>query len=276
MILRRISDAIREQNWFMVGIDFIIVLFGIWGALLVTEWADTQQKQANLLRAEQDINNEIAWTYFIAHERLSLVTCRQARYRDLLTLLRDPDEDWPGTPGPYGDGMQTSYRVAPPVLRSPSRSWYTQAWDAAFANGTLDIMDAGKRLTFLNHFEQTKEMERLQIDVSLFESRFQALAYPMKISASDKLRYYELLSELDMMSAAMELESKQIIDRIETNNLLANYDFTDQIDLSLTDQNDLSFGDWVKERNTRRKEVYGECTKPVDLAVLKATDGGTP
>ena len=145
MLLRRITKHVKDQNWFAVGLDFFIVVTGIWVALMVGQWADERQQRSNLARAEDNINNEIASTYYVAYERLSIAPCRKARYEALAELLRMSDPQWPGSPGPYGDGELTKYRVFPPALRSSVRSWGSLAWDTALSKGTLDIMDPERR-----------------------------------------------------------------------------------------------------------------------------------
>lgn len=42
MILRRITEHCKEQNWFAVGVDFLIVVIGILLAFQITEWADVR------------------------------------------------------------------------------------------------------------------------------------------------------------------------------------------------------------------------------------------
>lgn len=42
MISRRIIEHVKAQNWFAVGIDFVIVVVGILLAFQITEWADAR------------------------------------------------------------------------------------------------------------------------------------------------------------------------------------------------------------------------------------------
>ncbi|GAC27314.1 hypothetical protein [Brumicola pallidula] len=44
MILRRLSKHIKEQNWFAVVLDFLIVVLGVFMALQVQEWAAHRAK----------------------------------------------------------------------------------------------------------------------------------------------------------------------------------------------------------------------------------------
>ena len=46
MILRRITEHFKEQNWFAVGIDFLIVVIGILLAFQITEWAGVRSDRA--------------------------------------------------------------------------------------------------------------------------------------------------------------------------------------------------------------------------------------
>ena len=49
MLLRRITQHVKDQNWFAVALDFIIVVAGILIAFQITEWNETRadrQKEA--------------------------------------------------------------------------------------------------------------------------------------------------------------------------------------------------------------------------------------
>jgi hypothetical protein len=43
MILRRLTIHVKEQNWFAVALDFVIVIFGILIAFQITNWREAQQ-----------------------------------------------------------------------------------------------------------------------------------------------------------------------------------------------------------------------------------------
>lgn len=53
MILARLSRAIREQNWFAVTIEFVVVVCGVVIGFAVTGWAESQAEAA---RAELYLN----------------------------------------------------------------------------------------------------------------------------------------------------------------------------------------------------------------------------
>jgi hypothetical protein len=44
LLLRRVIDHVREQNWTAIGIDFVIVVVGVFIGLQVQQWADAQRQ----------------------------------------------------------------------------------------------------------------------------------------------------------------------------------------------------------------------------------------
>ena len=48
MLLRRFMQHIGRQNWFAVFLDLFIVVFGVWLAFQISEWADGRNRRAEL------------------------------------------------------------------------------------------------------------------------------------------------------------------------------------------------------------------------------------
>jgi len=63
MILRRITEHVRTQNWFAVFLDFLIVVVGVFIGLQVANWNEARQERSDaeaiLLRLETDLQTEI-------------------------------------------------------------------------------------------------------------------------------------------------------------------------------------------------------------------------
>lgn len=61
MILRRITQHVKEQNWFAVGVDFLIVVLGILIAFQITNWNErqvsTRQAERLLATLETDLQD---------------------------------------------------------------------------------------------------------------------------------------------------------------------------------------------------------------------------
>ena len=61
MILARISKAVREQNWFAVALEFVIVVAGVVIGFQATQWANSraaaERQETALLRLHDEVEN---------------------------------------------------------------------------------------------------------------------------------------------------------------------------------------------------------------------------
>ncbi|MEM8984104.1 MAG: hypothetical protein AAGC71_13820 [Pseudomonadota bacterium] len=59
MLLRRITKHVKDQNWFAVGIDFVIVVIGVFIGIQVANWNDARTNKADLLNSLQRLDKEV-------------------------------------------------------------------------------------------------------------------------------------------------------------------------------------------------------------------------
>lgn len=59
MIIRRIADAIRAQNWFTVVIEIMIVVIGIFLGMQVTEWNEDREARARTKLVIQAVREDL-------------------------------------------------------------------------------------------------------------------------------------------------------------------------------------------------------------------------
>ena len=78
---------------------------------------------------------------------------------------------------------------------------------------------------------------------------------------SDRLRYFEVLSEIDEKGFALELISGQIADSIEDLNIPVSEDYKAGVVENLPA--------YIENR----QEFYGDCAKVPDVYYLRADDG---
>ena len=85
MILRRVIDHVRTQNWTAVGIDFLIVVVGVFIGIQVSNWNAARQ-----MRAEEAVLVErIAFDFErIAEDSERSLAYHQGMADDLATLVR--------------------------------------------------------------------------------------------------------------------------------------------------------------------------------------------
>jgi len=258
MILRRITLHVKDQNWFAVGLDFVIVLAGILIAFQITNWSEEQSERAELARAEIALQSELARNYFNAAERISLTDCRAAQLGELADRLLAPGEAWEGMARHDSDVVLP--RAIDSVLRSPSRIWGSRIWQSGLARGTFNQMEAERREALDLLFQQTKHAQALQNDIQSLQARLKILSRTTELSRTDRVRYFDIISEIDEYSGFLELISGQIVDNME------------QIGVRLDEAKKSEMREFLAERNVVRKDVYGACTKLITLPFLAETE----
>lgn len=255
MILRRITQHVKDQNWTAIAIDFVIVVIGVGVALMGQQWLADRQQARDLERAETLIRTDLFINYIWAKERLSIQPCRTEAYKALGERLLEQGDRWTGMPRARTDDNITN--VLPTVLRSPSRPWGSTTLNAELTRGTLNGMDDDRRDRLIRLFEQTKKAEGVQDGIQILQARLKVLANDIPISPEDRLRYYDVLAELDDRSAMLEIMSGQNIAAIE--ELGIHFPEDRRLD---------ALGDaaWLTEQG---KEIYGDCYLPVTFDVLE-------
>ena len=257
MLLRRITKHVQDQNWFAVGLDFTIVVVGILIAFQITNWSEAQSERAELTRAESALQSDLAQNYFNAAERLSLTDCRTTQLRDLADRLLASGELWEGS-ARFDIDASTS-RAIDRVLRSPSRIWGSRIWEAGLARGTFDQMDADHRESLDQLFQQTDHVDVLQREIHILQARLKVLSRTIELTRADRLRYFDIISEIDERSYLLEIIAGQIVDRIQ------------QIGVTVDEATQSKIRAYLAERNSSRIEIYGLCAKPLTFPFLEDT-----
>ena len=255
MLFRRIKAHIEKENWFAVFIDFLIVVVGILIAFQITNWNERREADVNLERAEAAIQAEVYLNYINLKERVALTQCRKESLRDLGQRLLEPGDDWERV---YRDAEDTPEGPAfRSVLQSPNRPWKTSVWDAELARGSLNNMEQDKWIALDAVYGVIKYVEVLQEKIHTSQNQLVALAHTTQLSQTDRLRYFDVVSELDQNSYWMEFTAGQAIEAIE------NHAF------SFNENADLFSADALKQRNDRALVRYGTCYSPVILPSLE-------
>ena len=60
MLLRRIIEHVKTENWFAIGIDFVIVVIGVFIGIQVANWNETRNDKAGLAAALERVDNEVS------------------------------------------------------------------------------------------------------------------------------------------------------------------------------------------------------------------------
>ena len=259
MLLRRITTHVRAQNWFAVGLDFIIVVLGVAIAMMAQEWLSDRQRQEDMRLAEAAIERDLLVNYFHAKERAALSACRIEAIQNVSEKLLEPTPKWTGLPRPEENDPNLN-QAMPALLRSPSRGWGSRSWQAELARGTFNDMENDRRSSIDQIFEQSRRAEALQTGIWDLQGRLKTLALSTTIDPSDRLRYLDMLGELDVKSAVLEHMAGQMIVSIEAvdlnhESIVASFDTTDLVAF-----------------NAAAQGIYGDCYAPIEFPGLGTRD----
>ena len=254
MILRRLSKHVKDQNWFAVGLDFVIVVVGVGVALMGQQWLSDRQQRADMQVAEAALQVDLYYNYSHAQERLAVAGCRGEAYRAIAAQLLETGETW--IPMPRIEETASAGKVLPELLRSPQRNWGSRNWDAGLARGTFTRMDDERRNPLDNIYKWTEYAEAIQFEIYTLQSRMKKLAVTTTISADDRSRYYDILGELDEKSGELEGISGQIIERIAGVGIDLPDAFVSEV---LED---------LPSRNASNAAIYGDCFVPLAFPLL--------
>ena len=254
MILRHITQHVKEQNWFAVLVDFLIVVVGILMAFQITNWSEQRTATAQLEQAESGLQQDLLANYFNAKERTTFSQCRKAQVSKLSRKLLESGDEWQNMALKDDD---TSHRAMPTALRSASRNWGSREWDAELNRGTLSVMDNQRRKRLERLFLQTKDASVLQEHILTLQARVNVLGQNLTLSRSKRLHYLELLAEIDEKSVSLERVSAQIAETIEAIGVL--------IEESAKGE----FQELVARTNKGRLAIYGDCVKPITIPYIQ-------
>lgn len=72
MLLRRVMEHVNAQNWFAVGIDFVIVVVGVVIGIEVANWNDVRNNKAGLAASLERLDKEVSQNIDIIQEVLTI------------------------------------------------------------------------------------------------------------------------------------------------------------------------------------------------------------
>lgn len=129
MLLRRITKHVRDQNWFAVGIDFVIVVIGVFIGIQVANWndarSDRQLGQEYTQRLIVELEQDLAATRSLKHYYAQVLESVEEADR----LLAEPDSDNKAL-------VIAAYRASEYNDNPPN----TATWDEIVSSGHLKLL----------------------------------------------------------------------------------------------------------------------------------------
>ncbi|MEQ9562647.1 MAG: DUF6090 family protein, partial [Woeseiaceae bacterium] len=157
MILRRLADAVRQQNWFTVVLEISIVVAGIFIGLQVDDWNNTrkdrQDEQHYLNRLHDEILNAEKLSARLLDRRIE----RQVSLVDLLdTVLVDVEQSSLTDSQCYAIGSLHYFNIVVSGL---------SAAEELTASGRMDILQDKELRAALGALKQAQEATNTYIRI---------------------------------------------------------------------------------------------------------------
>lgn len=251
MLLRKLSESIRTQDWFAVIIEVLVVVVGIFLALQVDAWNEARQdrllEQRYLQRLDAELANDIEAMEF----GLELAWDRHDMGRMLLAALEDPSiarDD----PSRFVTAIETAgWTFLPPIN------------DATFEeikfSGNLSIIRNEELRQSLSAYYKLIERNE-QWDYMREANQIAYTETSVGILTAEQLRKIDVLSGREDIENQVEdpeftaAEAEDVLERMR-----ARPDFVAQISRGSSKADEI-FGlrSWIREAKTLREQIAQE------------------
>lgn len=129
MILRSVMRHVRDQNWFAVFLDFLIVVVGVFLGIQVANWNDTRREKAlertHLENLRQDFSISMRLLRVREQELISII--------EAMRSLLDADPVDP----PPADELNELFRS---IQAMPTFNWASRTYDNLIGAGELRLI----------------------------------------------------------------------------------------------------------------------------------------
>ncbi len=149
MILARISRAVREQNWFAVTIEFLIVVLGVVIGFQIQSWNETRHGQMRVAQALERLQQETEQNIVGLRVRNETNEARLAE-QALMVRVAMSGELAPEDAETFERAVaQLMYFSAPPIQEGSYR--------ALEQSGDLTLIDNQELISALNYYQGAVE-----------------------------------------------------------------------------------------------------------------------
>jgi hypothetical protein len=166
LLLRRLAEHLRSQNWFAVGLDLLVVVVGIFLAFQVERWYADQRARADA----QDRIDALVEDFVNNRQELEFQVERRQAALDAASALLKLDEENP-TEADY----ETFYQLLARASRVSTIRFRRGSYDVLISTGEIDLIDN----------------RALRADIAAFFALLEELKSTKEISAARQIGLFE-------------------------------------------------------------------------------------
>jgi Family of unknown function (DUF6090) len=151
MILRRITQHVKAQNWFAVGLDFFIVVAGILIAFQITNWNEARGARTTEIEYLIQLQNDLQAIQINAQEQIDFAKGINTTISELLDIIDAP---------PSQDRKENLQKGLSMLVGRQSFTIYSPTFEDLQSSGKLSLItDKYLRTEIINGFAQMKRRE---------------------------------------------------------------------------------------------------------------------
>jgi hypothetical protein len=176
MLLRRITEHLRTQNWAAVTLDLVVVVVGIFLAFQVERWYENRR-----LVSEEEVHLvALAEEFAAARESVDWIISRFSRAAEAAQTLLNLDEE-----SGRNIGNDEFYRLVADAQRMGSLESKRQTYDSLIATGKIEALRDDALKVALSEYYSI--FERLQTDESRWEDQLTIVWEPYVTKKLDRV-----------------------------------------------------------------------------------------
>lgn len=219
MLIRRFSKHLKEQNWLAVGLDFLVVVLGIFVGLQVADW-----NQARLDR--QEAAYHVQFLYDELSEDISLAEAEIQRSTEILegsfqaAMLLMQDEWQDGAERQFKQHVYQTFELWGPKYRPVSLR-------RMIDDGKLDLIESKElqqailqfETAYLDAIEQTRTSYAYSLVVSPKITESLKFSGPQIVSTTEELLSSEVLRGAVRDKAIWQRIQLEVLEELQSARL---------------------------------------------------------
>lgn len=213
MLLRRVVQHVKDQNWTAAALDFGIVVVGVLLALWASQWASDRDARRSARIATEAMDADLMLTAIGTMRRFTTQQCLVDAIKRTSAAASVPDGEPFVAPPPAKQSL-VSDSVFPTYYPVALWNYPTQAFDRAVAIGAFDHMDARRAAEYATAYEWVRALGEANAAEEILESRLAIVAMIDRIEAPTRLAIRRDLAELDGWNRSVLNSGRSLFDAL--------------------------------------------------------------
>jgi hypothetical protein len=174
MVVRRIRDHVAAHNWFAVGVDFLIVVAGVFLGTQANNWNEERIERSAAAESRREIVDDLKSNEADLGSRMAYYGAARAHALAALDAIERPG-------GPSGAPfLLDAYQASQVWLRPLVRAGYDEM---AGAGLTRHIGNRKTRLRLTSYYTQSRQFEITALGMTAYRERLRrAMPYDLQMA----------------------------------------------------------------------------------------------